>query len=58
MQPVLQELKQKTGDGIVILKVDVDKTLKQRQLIRYRGCLHSFLSGKVKWRQSGVVSAS
>lgn len=60
MQPVLQELKQKTGDSIIILKVDVDKNPETAAAYQIQGVptLILFRKGQIKWRQSGVVPAS
>ena len=52
-------LKQMTGEQITILKVDIDKNpaLASSYQIQSVPTLILFQSGKVKWRQSGVVQA-
>jgi len=59
MAPVLKELKQAMGDGITIIKVDVDKNPQAATAYQVQGVptLIVFKKGAVKWRQSGVVPA-
>ena len=59
MAPVLKELKQSMGDGITIIKVDVDKNPQAASAYQVQGVptLIVFKKGVVKWRQSGVVPA-
>jgi thioredoxin 1 len=59
MKPVLQELHQKMGDQVRILKIDTDKNPQVAQAFQIQGVptLMLFRSGKVLWRQSGVVQA-
>lgn len=60
MKPVLEELKSKVGEKARIIKVDVDKSPQVASDFQIRGVptLILFKEGVVKWRQSGVVSAS
>jgi thioredoxin 1 len=52
--PILKEVKDNLGDGISIIKIDVDKT---RNSISGSWCSHndSFQGGKQLWRESGVL---
>lgn len=60
MAPILQELKGRMKDAVIILKVDVDKN--QQLATQYRvqsvPTLMIFQNGVVKWRQSGVLPAN
>lgn len=57
MHPVLQELKQRLGDQIRILKIDVDRY--QNTAAQYRiqsvPTLMLFRNGQPLWRQSGAL---
>ncbi len=57
MHPVLQELKQRLGDQIRILKIDVDRY--QNTAAQYRiqsvPTLMLFRNGQTQWRQSGAL---
>jgi thioredoxin 1 len=59
MKPIFEELKSKMGDGITILKIDVDKSPKAAAAYQIQSMptLLLFKNGEIKWRQSGVVSA-
>lgn len=60
MKPILEEVKKKVGDKATIIKMDIDKnnpTAAEFQ-IQSVPTLMLFKSGKVLWRQSGVVPAS
>jgi thioredoxin 1 len=59
MQPILDELKSELGEKAHILKVDVDKNPNAAAAYQIQGVptLILFQAGKIKWRQSGVVSA-
>ncbi|GAB4093984.1 thioredoxin family protein [Flaviaesturariibacter terrae] len=59
MAPILQETKSQLGDGVTIVKIDIDRN---RQAAEYYGVqsvptLMLFRKGAIKWRQSGVVPA-
>jgi thioredoxin 1 len=60
MPPVLQEVKQKLGDQIRIIKIDVDKNpqVAQAYAVQAVPTLIIFKSGKISWRHSGVASAN
>jgi thioredoxin 1 len=60
MKPILDDLKNKVGDKATIIKIDVDKNPNASNAYKVQGVptLILFQKGEVKWRQSGVVSAS
>ena len=57
MHPILEQLKEKMGDDIRILKVDVDKNeaLSMQYRIQSVPTLMLFKKGEMLWRQSGAM---
>ncbi len=58
MHTILEQLKEKMGDDIRILKVDVDKNeaLSMQYRIQSVPTLMLFKKGEMLWRQSGAMS--
>ena len=58
MHPILEQPKEKMGDDIRILKVDVDKNeaLSMQYRIQSVPTLMLFKKGEMLWRQSGAMS--
>ena len=54
--PILEQLKQKLGDAVNIIKIDVDKNVALAESYRVQSVptLMLFKDGKVLWRASGV----
>ena len=59
MAPILKEVKNKLGDAVTIVKVDVDKNPDAARQFNIQGVptLMVFQKGEIKWRKSGVVQA-
>jgi len=59
MPPILKELKDKVGDSVTILKLDIDRNpaVASAYGIQSVPTLVIFRDGQVKWRQSGVMRA-
>lgn len=57
--PILSEVKQKLGDQVSIVKIDVDKNpqIARKYQIQSVPTLIIFKKGLLKWRKSGVVPA-
>ena len=58
MSPILEQVKNKVGDQVKIVKVDVDKNPAIAQQLQVRGVptLVLFQQGSMVWSQSGVAS--
>ena len=58
MKPVLEELKKKMGNKIVILKIDIDKNISLSSEYRIQSVptLVLWKQGEIIWRQSGALS--
>jgi thioredoxin 1 len=58
--PILKEAKDRLGDNVRIIKIDVDKNPEVARQFNVQGVptLILFKKGQVKWRQSGVVQAN
>jgi thioredoxin 1 len=59
MPPILKDVKDKMGDNVTILKMDIDKNpnVAASYQIQSVPTLIVFRDGQVKWRQSGVTRA-
>lgn len=59
MHPVLEEVKKRLGDQVIILKIDVDVPANRQPVSLYRiqsvPTLMLFKQGKVLWSQNGAL---
>ena len=60
MPPILKEVKDKAGDKVTVLKMDIDKNPEYARIygIQSVPTLMIFKNGKVIWRTSGVTPAN
>jgi thioredoxin 1 len=60
MKPVLQQLHQRLGDTVRIIKIDIDQSPQAANAYQVQSVptLMLFQNGKTLWRQSGVMQAS
>ncbi len=58
LAPILKEVKDNLGEGITIIKIDIDKNQQLASKYQVRGVptMILFQNGKQLWRQSGVLS--
>jgi len=58
MHPILEKLKEKVGDSVSIIKIDVDRNqeLSAQFSVRSVPTLIIYKDGEVKWRATGVYS--
>ena len=57
MKPVLEELKHKMGDRLIVLKIDIDKNqpIAMAYQIQSVPTLILWKNGQIVWRQSGTL---
>ena len=60
MKPILEQLHQRMGDNVRILKIDIDRSPAAANAYNVQSVptLIFFQHGKALWRQSGVVQAA
>lgn len=59
LSPIVKQVKERMGDQVSVLKIDVDRNPKLAQNLSIQGVptLMIYRRGEQKWRQSGVLSA-
>lgn len=57
MTPILKQLREKSGDKLRILKIDIDRNPAVAEAFQIQGVptLILFQNGKLLWRESGVI---
>lgn len=59
MPPILREVKDKMGESVTILKMDIDRNPEVASAYQIQSVptLIVFRDGQIRWRQSGVMRA-
>ena len=57
LSPILKQLKDKRGDGLKLIKIDIDRNnqLAQNLNVQAVPTMLLYKEGRLTWRQSGVV---
>lgn len=57
LAPILEQIKEELGDGVKIVKIDIDKnaTLTSKYMVKGVPTMILFKKGKQIWRESGVL---
>jgi thioredoxin 1 len=57
LAPILKQVKEELGDGVKIVKIDIDKnaTLTSKYMVKGVPTMILFKKGKQIWRESGVL---
>jgi thioredoxin 1 len=57
LAPILKQVKEELGDGVKIVKIDIDKnaTLTSKYMVKGVPTMILFKNGKQIWRESGVL---
>mgnify|MGYP001815872199 CR=1 FL=1 len=57
LAPILEQVKHELGEGVKVIKIDVDKNQRLANKYKVRGVptMLLFKDGKQVWRQSGVL---
>jgi thioredoxin 1 len=60
MPPILKEVKEKLGDNVRIIKIDIDKNpeVARQYSVQAVPTMIIFKGGKILWRNSGVTPAN
>lgn len=60
LAPIIKDVKSQMGDGVKVIKIDVDKNPQLASSLNIQGVptLMIYKNGQLKWRQSGVVPAA
>lgn len=60
LAPIIKDVKSQMGDGVKVIKIDVDKNPQLASSLNIQGVptLMVYKNGQLRWRQSGVVPAA